>query len=141
VTLVEAYSVPISVAALSTGAALRHERQTGSWVSYGPGIAVGLGASLVMVLDGGPAARLVLLVAAALLTIALGVRAGLQAPIVLGAVTLLILAVDGLAPLAADIPPWIPIGAAGLLLFWLGATFERRMTAFRRLHATFRELG
>jgi uncharacterized membrane protein AbrB (regulator of aidB expression) len=102
---------------------------------------VGLGASLFMFLDGGPAARLVLLIVAALLTIAIGVRAGLQAPIVLGAVTLLILAVDALAPLATDMPRWIPIGAAGLLLFWLGATFERRMTALRRLGATFRELG
>jgi hypothetical protein len=141
VTLVEAYSVPISVAALVTGTALRHDRQTGSWVAYGPGIAIGLGASLVIGLDGGPAARIALLVAAALLTIALGVRAGLQAPIVLGVVTLLVLAVDALAPLATDTPRWIPIGAAGLMLFWLGATFERRMTEVRRLRETFRELG
>ena len=85
--------MPLSLAGLA-GAALRDVGNSAPWVAYGPGIAVGLGASLFMVLDGGSAARLLLLVAAALLTISIGVRAGLQAPIVLGAITLMTLAVD-----------------------------------------------
>jgi hypothetical protein len=55
-----------------------------------------------------------------------GARARLQAPPVLGAVTLVVLGVDAVWPVATQLPRWATIGAAGLLL-WLGATAERRL--------------
>ena len=79
------------------------------------------------------AARLLLLTAGALLVVLAGARARLQAPLVLGAVTLVALGVDAVWPVAAQLPRWATIGAAGLLLLWLGATAERRLAKLREL--------
>jgi hypothetical protein len=141
VTVVEAYSIPIGAALVVGGGALRRgERTISSWVAYGPGLAVVLGSSLVASLDRGPAMRTVLLTTAALLVIVIGAVTGLQAPIVIGAGVLLALAIDLGAPVAGVVPPWIPIGVAGIALLWFGATFERRMTTVRRAGAAFRRL-
>jgi uncharacterized membrane protein AbrB (regulator of aidB expression) len=78
------------------------------------------------------AARPLLLTAGALLVVLAGARARLQAPLVLGAVTLVALGVDAVWPVAAQLPRWATIGAAGLLL-WLGATAERRLARLREL--------
>jgi hypothetical protein len=40
---------------------------------------------------------------------------------------------------AAQLPRWVTIGAAGLLLLWLGATAERRLARLRQLHEQFKE--
>src|SRR6266511_890996 len=56
------------------------------------------------------------LIAGALLVVLSGARARLQAPLILGAVTLLALGVDVLLPVAARLPRWVTIGAAGLVL-------------------------
>jgi hypothetical protein len=142
VTLVEAYSVPVAMAVLVSGGLLRRQRPgSSSWIAYGPGLLILLGPSLAMAIDHGPLLRVVFVTATALITVALGAHSQQQAPIILGAGALLILAVDFGAPLARDIPRWIPIGVAGAALLWLGATFERRMNNLRRLQAVFRELG
>jgi hypothetical protein len=62
-----------------------------------------------------------------------GARGRLQAPLVLGAVTLVGLAADTALPVAARLPRWASIGGAGLLLLWLGATAERRLARLRDL--------
>jgi hypothetical protein len=97
--------------------------------------------SLVVAVDRGPLARVVLLTGAALAAIVVGTRFSLQAPIIVGAGALLVLAVDAAVPVAAEIPRWIPIGVAGILLLWLGATFERRINGLRRLRTAFRQYG
>ncbi|HEX6674634.1 MAG TPA: hypothetical protein VF486_06380, partial [Actinomycetes bacterium] len=131
VAAVEAYTLPAAAVALAAGAlARRGEARPGSWLAFGPGLAVALLPSLALVLavDRGGMTRPLLLSAAALLVLLAGARAGLQAPLVLGAVTLLGLGADAVLPVAAQLPRWITIGLTGLLLLWLGATAERQLT-------------
>jgi hypothetical protein len=76
--------------------------------------------------------RALLVGVAALVAVALGARSRLGAPIVVGSVALLVLAVDGVAPYAASVPRWVLIGTAGVLALWAGATADRRLDQLRR---------
>ena len=137
VTAVEAYTLPAAAVALAAGAlARRGEARPGSWLAFGPGLAVALLPSLVLAVDRDGRARPLLLTAAALLVLLAGARAGLQAPLVLGAVTLLGLGADAVLPVAAQLPRWITIGLTGLLLLWLGATAERQLTRLSHAWST-----
>jgi hypothetical protein len=51
----------------------------------------------------------------------------------LGAATLLVLGIDNLGPVVAQLPRWITLGVAGLLLLWLGTTAERRTAQVQTL--------
>ena len=134
VTLPEAYTLPAAAVALLAGAlARRRAPQLSSWLAFGPGLAAALLPSLGLALDQDGVARPLLLTAGALLVVLAGARARLQAPLVLGAVTLLALGVDAVWPVAAQLPRWATIGAAGLLLLWLGATADRRLGQLREL--------
>jgi len=141
VTLLEAYTLPAAAVALAAGVSMRRERpHPSSWLTVGPGLAVALLPSLGVAVGGaGGAARPLLLTGAALLVVLAGARARLQAPLVLGGVTLLVLGLDAVAPVAAQLPRWVTIGAAGLLLLWLGATAERRLARLRELREQFKE--
>jgi len=141
VTLLEAYTLPAAAVALVAGVVARRGRtQLSSWLAFGPGLAVALLPSLDLVIDRGGVARPLLLTGGALLVVLVGARARLQAPLVLGAVTLVGLGVDTVAPVAAQLPRWVTIGAAGLLLLWLGATTERRLTQLRELRRRLQDL-
>ena len=141
VTLVEAYTLPAAAAALVAGVVARRGRtQPSSWLALGPGLAVALLPSLGLVIDQGGSARPLLLTGGALLVVLAGARARLQAPLVLGAVTLVGLGVDAVLPVAAQLPRWVTIGAVGLLLLWLGATTERRLTQLRELRRRLQDL-
>ncbi|HZD38265.1 MAG TPA: hypothetical protein VE664_06465, partial [Actinomycetes bacterium] len=141
VALVEAYSLPAAAVALSAGAvAWRARPHRGSWLVFGPGTAVALLPSLVVTIGRGGLARPLLLTAGALLVVLVGLRARLQAPLLLGAVTLLLLGLDAVVPVAAQLPRWLTIGAAGLLLLWLGATTERRLAQLRALRQRLQDL-
>jgi hypothetical protein len=132
VTLPEAYTLPAAALALLAGALARHRApQLSSWLAFGPGLVAALLPSLGLALEQDGVARPLLLTAGALLVVLAGARARLQAPLVLGAVTLLALGVDAVWPVAAQLPRWATIGAAGLLLLWLGATAERRLAQLR----------
>jgi Domain of unknown function (DUF397) len=132
VTLVEAYTLPAAGVVLAAGAAAwRDHRHRGSWPVFGPGIAMALLPSLMLTIDRGGLARPLLLTAGALLAVLGGVGRRLQAPLLLGAFTLVALGVDAVLPVAAQLPRWLTIGSAGLLLVWLGATTERRLTQLR----------
>jgi hypothetical protein len=141
VTLLEAYTLPAAAVALAAGVSMRRERpHPSSWLTFGPGLAVALLPSLGVAVGGaGGAARPLLLTGAALLVVLAGARTRLQAPLVLGGVTLLVLGLDAVAPVAAQLPRWVTIGAAGLLLLWLGATAERRLARLRELREQFKE--
>jgi hypothetical protein len=141
VTLLEAYTLPAAAIALAAGwTARRHRPHPSSWLTLGPGLAVALLPSLGATIGGaGGAARALPLTGGALLVVLAGARARRQAPLVLGGVTLLTLGLDALAPVAAQLPRWVTIGAAGLLLLWLGATAERRLARLRELREQFKE--
>lgn len=71
------------------------------------------------------------LLAAALVLVA-GVVFRWQAPVVLGALALAIVAVAQLAPYAVGLPRWLTFGAVGLALLVLGARYEQRRRNARR---------
>ncbi|MEU2017719.1 hypothetical protein ABZ541_16880 [Micromonospora sediminicola] len=136
VTVLEAYTVPAAVLALAAGlVALRHRPGLTSWLALGPGLGAALLPSLVSVLASGepqPWRRL------ALGVVALGVVLGgavrrWQAPVVLGAATLVPLALHELARGWDLLPRWIFLGLGGVLLIALAATYERRRRDLARL--------
>ncbi|MEU1684206.1 hypothetical protein [Micromonospora sp. NPDC005707] len=138
VAVLEAYTLPAAALALGAGLlALRSRPGLNSWLALGPGLGAGLLPSLVSVLaapDAQPARRL------ALGLVALGAVLGgavrrWQAPVLLGAATLVPLALHELARGWDLLPRWIFLGLGGLALIALAATYERRRRDLARLRA------
>ncbi|MFI6903773.1 SCO7613 C-terminal domain-containing membrane protein [Nonomuraea sp. NPDC050394] len=132
VTVVEAYTLPFSLVLLAIG--WLRGRQGSSWKAYGAGLVFTFGPSL---LAEPTALRSLLLGAAALAVTVAGARYRLQAPAVLGALTLGAVAVRELAPwvagLVTALPRWVPIAVGGMLLLVVGATYEARKRDLVRL--------
>jgi len=78
---------------------------------------------------------------AACAVLLVGVRRLLQAPLVLGGGVLAVDAVAQLWPYAQALPRWVTLGAAGLLLLVLGATYERRRRELARLTSAVRRMA
>jgi hypothetical protein len=133
VRLLEAYTLPAAAGALAAGETHRRLRpRASSWTTYGAAIAVALGPSLAVAVADDVVTRAVMLAAAGAALCWLGAAHRLQAPLVLGAAAILVVAVDTLGPVAADAPRWVSIGIAGAVLVWLGATADRRLAQLRR---------
>ncbi|SCG58063.1 SCO7613 C-terminal domain-containing membrane protein [Micromonospora inositola] len=136
VALLEAYTVPAAGLALAAGlVALRTRAGLNSWLALGPGLAAALLPSLVSVLvaaDPQPWRRLALGVVALGAVLAGAVRRW-QAPVLLGAATLVPLALHELARGWDLLPRWIYLGLGGLALIALAATYERRRRDLARL--------
>lgn len=142
----EAYTVPLSAALLVVGLLRRRAAPaSSSWLAYGPAITVTALPSLAAALAGGTALRPLLLGAAAVATVLLGARTRLQAPLVVGAAVLGVLAVHELGPalagLTAELPRWLPPALGGALLLAVGSTYERRLAELRRARDAFTRLG
>jgi hypothetical protein len=119
----------------------RADHNVGSWAAYGPALVVGLGPSLLVALDRGGAARPIGLIAAGVVCVLVGSSRRLRAPLAAGAVVLVAIAVENLAPVAAQVPRWLALGAIGLLMLWLGASAERRLDQLRRWRASLQQLA
>ncbi|MGW2389079.1 SCO7613 C-terminal domain-containing membrane protein [Streptomyces lydicamycinicus] len=141
----EAYTLPITAAALVVG----HRRRTGtpgtgSWPAYGAGLSATMLPGLAAMWSDENWVRPLLLGAAALLVTVVGVRARLQAPLVVGGGVLVLVGLHELAPTVVQVfgllPRWVPVAAAGLLLLLLGATYEKRIDEARRLRDTVRSM-
>ena len=78
------------------------------------------------------AVRLVVAALLALVAVVVGGVLRLQAPLCLGAVALLSLALDQWGAEIVRMPRWITLGVVGGLLMWIGATFEHRRRDLRR---------
>lgn len=132
VNLVEAYTAPAALVALAAGIAQWRTGPGRSWLTLGPALVLAIGPTLLIgIADGSP----VRLIVAALLSLAAVIAGGvlrLQAPLCLGAVALLTLAIDQWGAQIVGMPRWITLGAAGVLLMWIGATFEHRRRDWRR---------
>ncbi|MFG3111085.1 SCO7613 C-terminal domain-containing membrane protein [Streptomyces tendae] len=134
----EAYTLPVTGPALVVGY-LRRRRDTAvsSWTAYGPGLAATLMPSLLAAWDDQHWLRPLLLGVAALAVTLVGARLRLQAPLVLGAGVLALVALHELAPYLTQVvdalPRWVPPALAGLVLLVLGATYEHRLRDARRL--------
>jgi hypothetical protein len=135
VNLVEAYTLPLALVALLAGwAALRTRPELRSWVAYGPALAAGFGPSLAQIISvtGDPWRRLAL-GAAALGVVVLGSVTRRQAPVVIGGLVLIIVALHELVLLWQLLPGWIPLAVGGAVLVALAITYERRLRDLGRL--------
>ncbi|MEV6516522.1 hypothetical protein AB0M37_12080 [Micromonospora chalcea] len=136
VVVLEAYTLPAAALALGAGVlALRRRPGLTSWLALGPGLGAALLPSLVSVLvlaEPQPWRRLAL-GAAAVTVVFAGAARRWQAPVVLGAATLVPLALHELARGWDLLPRWIFLGLGGLLLIGLAATYERRRRDVVRL--------
>ena len=127
VSVVEAYTLPAAVVAGCAGWwQRRRDPSTSSWLAYGPALVVGLGPSLVLSLDG-DGGRSVAVALACLVALVVGAEGRLQAPLALGSFGLVVLALDTVGPVAAQVPRWVVLAVAGVVSLWLGATIERRL--------------
>ena len=131
----EAYTLPSAVALLLVG--LDHLRRTPSsntMTAMVPGLALALVPTLLWTLYEPPGLRALLLGIGCLLLVMAGARLGWTAPLVLGAAAGALLVLRLGAPYVGDaVPRWVLIGAAGVLLTALGATWERRLSEARSL--------
>lgn len=144
VTVLEAYTAPAAALALGAGLlALRTRPGLTSWPALGPGLVAALLPSLVAVLAGPDPQpwRRLLLGAAALGAVLAGATRRWQAPVLLGGGVLTLLALHELARGWDLLPRWIYLGAGGLALVGLAATYERRRRDLARLRATVARLG
>ncbi|MFG1844410.1 SCO7613 C-terminal domain-containing membrane protein [Micromonospora carbonacea] len=138
VVLLEAYTLPAAGLALAAGAvALRTRPGLNSWLALGPGLVAALlpsGVSVLFAPDPQPWRRL-LLGAGALAVVLAGAARRWQAPVLLGGVTLVLLALHELARGWDLLPRWIFLAAGGLALIGLAATYERRRRDLARFRA------
>jgi hypothetical protein len=142
ITAPEPYVVPIGLVALVLGGLrVRRDPSTRSFPAYSPGLSLLLVPSLLASFDDDTLTRPLLLGAAALLVLLVGAQQRLQAPIVIGAAVLAIDALQLMAPYAAALPRWLTLGAAGLLLVGVGATYEQRRRDVTRLRERFDALA
>jgi hypothetical protein len=130
----EPYVVPLAVAALALGHLRRRAvPATGSFAAYGAGLTALLLPSLLSSYAGSPLWRPLALAGVCVVVVLLGGRGRLQAPLVLGGAVLAADAVLLLAPYAEALPRWLALGAAGMLLVAVGATYEQRLRDLARL--------
>ena len=133
----EAYTIPISLLAVAAGVlAARKRPELSSWTAYGPALAAALLPSLIAVLLEPTIIRRLLLGAGALLVVIVGAVWRKQAPVILGGLTLLAVAVHELVLMWQLVPAWAPLGVGGLLLVGLAITYERRLRDLARLRDT-----
>ena len=130
--MVEIFSIPSALAALVIARIGSHDTRRASWATFGPGLLIGFAPSVTVVVAHGGTLRPVLVLVAAGIAIAVGVRSNLRAPIDIGGLSALVLAIDGIAPVAAELPRWLLIGTIGALALWAGATADRRLDQLRR---------
>lgn len=136
VGLVEAYTLPLALVLLVIGLlAQRAGRVEGdrvpSWVSLGPALVVGLAPTVWLAFaEPGSARPLIGLVAGALVLIG-GVARGKRALVDVGTATVVVLGLRQIAPVVGEVPNWVTIGATGVLLIVVGATFEQRRRDLR----------
>ncbi|MEU4781817.1 hypothetical protein, partial [Micromonospora sp. NPDC023633] len=144
VAVLEAYTVPAAALALVAGVvALRGRPGLTSWLALGPGLAAALLPSLVSVLvapDPQPWRRLLLGVAA-LGAVLAGATRRWQAPVLLGGVTLALLALHELVRGWDLLPRWIFLAVGGFALIGLATTYERRRRDLARLRAAVGRMG
>lgn len=138
VGLLEAYTLPVALLALGAGwYAARRRPELSSWLFAGPALAAALLPSLAGALtdEGGTPLRRLLLGAGALAVTVFGAVRRLQAPVVLGGGTLLVLSLHELLLVSRLLPTWVPIAVGGAVLLALAITYERSRRDVARLRA------
>ncbi|GIE83153.1 hypothetical protein Aph02nite_91030 [Actinoplanes philippinensis] len=134
----EVYTLPAAVLALAAGWFARRGRpDLPSWSAYGAALGAAFLPTLVVIAnstaDEPHYPRRLLLGVGALLVLLAGARARLQAPVVTGGGTLLLVALHELIQFWDLLPRWVPLAVGGLLLVGVATTMEQRRRDLARL--------
>ncbi|WP_328528718.1 hypothetical protein OG984_24195 [Nocardioides sp. NBC_00368] len=140
VTTWESYTLPPAIALIVFGVVkLRLDREVGSLAVLGPGVFLALVPSVPAALQDPVSMRTAVLGIACLAFIIGGAWLRWAAPLVGGALVASVLALAQM-PSAQTLQQWWVLGAAGLLLLFLGITWEARLHDLRRATAYVRGL-
>lgn len=133
VTIIEAYTAPL-VALLATIGYVQWTRNphAATRLTMGPALAVAFGPSLLTSLDEGDELRLVVVTAAAVAALLVGLTRRWKAPVTTGALALTVVALTQGGPLTEYVPGWLTLGAAGAALLAAGVAWEKAVLAGRR---------
>jgi hypothetical protein len=133
VTTTEAYTAPLVVLLAAIGfVQWSRDRSLPTTLTMGPALSVALGPSLLAALSTGDTPRLVLVTVAAIAVLAVGLAKRWKAPVTLGALVLLVVAITQGGPLTAYVPGWVTLGAAGAALLAAGVAWEKAILAGKR---------
>jgi hypothetical protein len=141
VDIVEAYTAPAAALALAAGIAGWRFGRGRSWLTLGPALVLTIGPTLALGIVDDDVVRLIVVAALSLAAVVAGAVRRLQAPLCLGAAALVALGIDQWGDDIVRMPRWITFGVIGLLLMWIGATFERRRHDWRRASDLFGDFG
>ena len=142
VGVIEAYTVLPAIAALVIGwewtRRSPEEEAPSSWLAHAGGLLLLLLPSTVQVLDGQDLGlRVPVVLAVGLAVVLWGLRARLQAALVLGGLVLVITSLRAFGPPLWDLitllPNWVPFAVIGGVLLAVGARYEASLTRLRRL--------
>jgi hypothetical protein len=125
-TAMEPYAAPVAVLLLAVGWLDRRERQTSSWVAYGPAIGLLGGGALVERLSGAPGWHALVAGAVAAVAVAVGGARRLAGPLLGGTALLVVLVVNETLRVTAGAPTWMWLAAGGTALLASGVVMERR---------------
>lgn len=142
VSVIEAYTLPPAVAALVIGWEWNRRSAEGeepsSWLAHAGGLLLLLLPSTLQILaDHDLAWRVPVVLAAGLAVVLWGLRARLQAALMLGGLALVVTSLSAFGPpvwdLVALLPNWVPFAAVGGILLAVGARYEANLERLRRL--------
>lgn len=129
----EAYTLPLAMALTAAGLwRLRRSPEASTVTALLPGLLLGTVPSLVWVLDDPLSVRALLLGAACLALVVMGATLRWNAPLLAGTAVGSIVVLREIGPYAGEVPQWVWIALAGLVLTGLGITWERRVLEVRR---------
>ncbi|MEU4158928.1 hypothetical protein [Actinoplanes sp. NPDC026670] len=136
----EIYTLPAALLALAAGWFARRGRpELSSWNAYGASLAAAFLPTLAVIAnstaDEPHYLRRLLLGMGALAVLVVGARARLQAPVVTGGGTLLLVALHELIQFWDLVPRWVPLAVGGLLLVGIATTMEQRRRDLARLRS------
>ena len=125
IELPEAYLAPVAAQLAFAGWQARRSWPLSSWVAYGPAVALLGGVALVERLTGGAGEHAVVAGAVGVAAVAAGGWRRLLAPLFLGTVLVVVLAVHESLSALAGVPTWAWLASAGAVLLSVGVALER----------------
>jgi len=128
VTAVEAYTLPSGLVLLALGYRQLHRQpEAATLLVLGPGLSLCLLPSMVAALAEPTSLRALLVGVAGTVSVVIGAYRRWLAPMLVGGVVVLMLALVNLAPYAAAVPRWVLFALVGGGLLFLGVTWEKRL--------------
>ncbi len=141
VTTIEAYTAPLALLLAVIGWVQWSRRpDLPTNVTMGPTLIVALLPSLLVAVGEGSTPRLVLVTVAATVALVAGLSQQWQAPVTVGAVVLVVVAITQGGPLMEYVRGWVILGVAGAVLLTIGVAWERAVVAGRRANAWYAAL-